>query len=134
MGVVVALEGLDDDHAPAAARTGRPPVWWGSSIGIIGSADFRLGRGEKHAGAGDICRAAGAGKQSIVSDAMEAHGQHVKQEAANEFIWIERHGPITLVTAATVVLVAERHTRAIERGNDARAPPSAASTSGAQTP
>ncbi|SDA79347.1 hypothetical protein SAMN03159448_03128 [Sinorhizobium sp. NFACC03] len=102
--MVVALEGLDDDHAPTAAWTGRPPVGRGSSIGIIGSADFRLGRGEKHAGARDICRATGAGKQSIVTDAMEARGQYVKQEAANEFIWIERHDPIALVTAATVVL------------------------------
>ena len=81
---------------PQQGHGGRQSV--GGSIGIIGSAafDLGLGRGEKLAGARDVGLAAGAGEQAIVADAMEALGQDVEQEAADELVGVERHGPVAL--------------------------------------
>jgi hypothetical protein len=85
-GVAAAREALDDDHATAAARTRRPPIGWGGSIGANGSAAFIIGvgRGEQFANMRDVGFAAAAGKQTVVADAMESLWQDVKQEAADE--------------------------------------------------
>jgi hypothetical protein len=52
-------------------------------------------------------------------DAVEALGQDVEQEAADELARIERHGPVALVPVATVVLVSERHAGLVERDQPA---------------
>jgi hypothetical protein len=42
------------------------------------------GRREQFAGAGDVLGTFAAGKQAIVADAVEACGQHVHEETADE--------------------------------------------------
>ena len=76
-------------------------------------------RCEKFASARDVGLAAGAGKQPVVADAVEALRQHVEQEAPDELAWIERHGPVSLVPVAAVVLVAEGHAGLVERDQPA---------------
>ena len=49
------------------------------------------------------------GEQAVVSDAMEAPGQDVKQESADELIGIEGHGLMAYGVAA-IVLVPEGNT------------------------
>src|SRR5215207_8148031 len=45
-----------------------------------------------------------------VANAVEALRQHVEQEATDELAGIERHGPVSFVPVAAVVLVSEGHT------------------------
>jgi hypothetical protein len=54
------------------------------------------------------------GKQSIVTDTMEAAGQDMEQEAAHEFASFESHGLVAGTPLGTVVLPAERHAAFIE--------------------
>jgi hypothetical protein len=66
----------------------------------------REGRGrsdvEEFAGSRDVLGAVGVGKEPVVADAMEAFGQHVDQEAADELsptlsvIVVYRPGPSIL--------------------------------------
>lgn len=57
---------------------------FGDAVIIDDAALHRLdGRGEEFAGAADILAAGGAGEQAIVTDAVEAGGQNMDQEAAN---------------------------------------------------
>ena len=62
----------------------------------------RLGQarwhGEQLAGACDVGGAIAVGEQSVVADAVQAPGQHVRQEAANELVGgsvmvLKRPGP-----------------------------------------
>src|SRR5262249_5771520 len=46
----------------------------------------------------DVVGAGWAGQQAIVTDAVEAPGQHMHQEAADELVDIERHHPVSLLT------------------------------------
>src|ERR1700746_3285136 len=80
-----ALEGLDDDHAAAAAGTWigrdlRPPAPT-TAAGVVG---LRLWRGhvEQLTGAGDVLDAPAIGEEAVMADAMEAIGEHVEKEAA----------------------------------------------------
>ena len=52
---------------------------------------------------------AAAGKQAVMTDAVEAARQDVQQKAADELVGGQRHDLIPLGAAATIVLVAERH-------------------------
>jgi Phage integrase family len=50
-----------------------------------------------------------AGQQAVVTDAVEAGGQHVHQEAPDELVRRERHGFPAARTFDAIVLPAERH-------------------------
>src|SRR4029453_2707022 len=67
-----ALEGLDDDHTPAAARAWRTMVGWrrGGGFGRRVGRRWRLGcGGEQLPGAGDVRPARGAREEPVVADA-----------------------------------------------------------------
>ena len=57
----------------------------------------RRRHGEQVSGLRDIGRAAGIGEQAVVTDAVEAFGQDVQQEAADELVGGKRHGAVALV-------------------------------------
>src|SRR6185503_812814 len=92
--LAAAREGLDDDHAAAAAR-----AWlrqhaqllrFGGAVGLVRRHAGRPG--EQFAGARDVGCAMAIGEQSIVTDAMHALGQHMHEEAADERVGWQRHG------------------------------------------
>jgi hypothetical protein len=79
LGLAAWLEGLDDDHAGAAAR-----AWTGQHAGLVGGGGlgrlvfFWAGRHrEQLARVRNVCGARAVGEQPIVPDAMEALRQHV---------------------------------------------------------
>src|SRR5712691_3619341 len=93
-----ALESLDSDHSAAAAWT---CMHEGRGLVAIGIRRLGLGvwDGEQLAGARDVVGAGRSGEQAVVTDAVEAFGQDVDQEAADELIGSERH---PLVSRAAV--------------------------------
>jgi hypothetical protein len=106
-----AFEGLDDAHAPAAARTG-----WELSGRLFGLNGFWRRRrcGQQFADAGDVGLACRAREQSVMPDAVEAVRQNMQQKAAHELVGIERHHLLALRAAAAVILVAECHPGLVE--------------------
>ena len=84
---------------------------WRCGLGGLGLL-WRRHR-EQLASACDVGGAVAVGEQPIVSDAMEALGQHVDQEATDELVGRQRHrlvaarslDPIVLVLEGDVVLV-----------------------------
>src|SRR5215212_6641124 len=109
-------EALDDEEATAAAGAGRR--WW-LVVGGLGVDLIRgRGRGEQSPDPGDVGRPGAAGEQAVVADAVEAVGQDVQQEAADELVRREGHGldpgaPRRAVPGA-VILPAERHAALVE--------------------
>ena len=99
-----ALERLDDDHAPAAARTGRACV--GRFHRLQGCRLLRRDR-QQLAGAGDAGLASGTGEQAIMPDAVEPARQNVEQEAADELVGGERHDALAVGPVTAIILVAE---------------------------
>lgn len=80
-----ALEGLDDDHATAAAR-----AWMRERLRFIGlGGNCIAGLGlrsrpiEQFACPRDVLAAGAAGEQTVVADAVEAAWQDMDQEAAS---------------------------------------------------
>ena len=88
-GLTIAREGLDDNHAATAAW-----AWVWQSAELIGfgvGIDIRLRcalrHGEQLASARDIGGAVFAvGEQPVVTDAMQALGQHMDQESPDELV------------------------------------------------
>ena len=85
-----ALEYLDRNHAPAAARTGMRSDW--RLVGIDGISIMvlmflRHGHADELAGARNVVGAGGSGEQAVVADAVKAFGQDVDQEAADVSYW-----------------------------------------------
>ena len=79
----------------------------GSSASVPeGSLVGRRGA-EQVAGAGEIVGAPAVGEQAVVSDAMEAAGQDVDEEAANELAMGQRHDLVALMSVGAVVLPLE---------------------------
>ena len=75
-----ALEGLDDAHAPAAARTGLELI-----RRLHGLDGFRGRRyGQQFADAGDVGLACRAGEQPVVSDGRHFRGHHAKNTSVNK--------------------------------------------------
>src|SRR5436190_21469591 len=105
---------LDDDHATAAAGADMYRLLFGS-IGAIGSIgpdcvdgiDGNDWRHEQLAGTRDVLGAFAAGEQAIISDAVEACGQHVDEKAADELGGSERHHLVAVRTFEPVVLPLE---------------------------
>jgi len=79
----------------------------GVSVGRFDGIDRNYWRREQFAGAGDVLGAFAAGEQAIVADAMEACGQHVHEEAADELVDGERHHLVALAAFEPVVLPLE---------------------------
>src|SRR5438309_12034947 len=106
-----ALEGLDDDHAPAAAwaRMRERPRFSVASAAGIARLDMCGPHVEQLTRLRDVVGASAVGEEAVVADAMEAAGQHVDQEAADELVDGKRHhlGPVAPVGA--VVLPPEGH-------------------------
>ena len=87
------LEDLDDHHAAAALRTGMVEVL--GKERVLASPGVRWQRGRRSelrcrsdelASAGELLGALGAaiGEQAVMADAVEAPGQDVHEEPANE--------------------------------------------------
>ena len=93
--LATCLEGLDDEHAAAAAgaRVGERL----RRIGPAGLLSFcrSLGRGrgavQELAHMLDGFGAIAAGEQTVVADAVEALGQDVDEETADELACVKRH-------------------------------------------
>ena len=83
-GLAAGLEGLDDEHAAAAAGARLGECLRRRRVDL----DRLLGRGrcqsQELTRLGDRLGAFAAGEQAVVADAMEALGQHVDEEAADE--------------------------------------------------
>ena len=137
-----SLEGLADDHAAATAGAWRAEVVRFHRGVVIG----RGGGVQGVASNREAGPASGAGKQAVVSDAMEAARQDVQQEAADELVGDERHELLPVGATAAAVCVAEgdaalveadeaavrgRHPVRVFRSKVAKAPSSARLTCGA---
>src|SRR6266566_704862 len=99
-----AREGLDDDHAAAATWTCRLVVI--GSIGI-GRLALRLWPSEQFADARDVVGAGGLRQQAVVTDAVEALGQDVDEESADELVCGECHPFVSISALDSVVLALE---------------------------
>ena len=99
------LEGLDDDHASAAARANVRLLVLAATIGAIAAPARRgrVGYAEEPAGQCDIVGAIGVGEEAVVADAMEPTGQHMDQEAADELVGVERHQLVASVSLGPVI-------------------------------
>src|SRR5215813_5385165 len=93
--LAACLEGLDDEHAAAAAG-----AWLGERLRLISLAFLlslcrSIGRGrgavQELAHVLDGFGAIAAGEQAVVANAVEALGQDVDEETADELAGIERH-------------------------------------------
>src|SRR5258708_10321637 len=102
-------EDLDYDHPTAAAWTGA-----GQDARLVRRGGLLLlglddaGRStEQLACACNVGRAVAIGEQAVVADAVEALGQHVHEEAADELVSCERHRLPLVWPVDAVVLPAE---------------------------
>jgi len=77
------LEGFDDDHG--AAASGARMVGQVRLVGVLGRL-FAARHGEQLAGLGEAGGAIAVGEEAVVADAMEALGEHVHQETADELV------------------------------------------------
>src|SRR5215468_3727851 len=111
------LEGLDDHHAAGAVRTGMIVLLRERRV-LADSVIMRwLGRwsdlwcrGDDLPRAGELFGAGASTirEQAVVSDAVEALGQDVHEEPANELARLKRHGFVPVWAFDAVVLVFER--------------------------
>ena len=102
-------EDLDDDHPPAAAWTGA-----GQHAGLVQRSGVLLLKlsdaprsTEQLASTCDVGGAVAIGKQAVVTDAVEALGQHVQEESPDELVRVERHRLPPVGPVDAVVLPAE---------------------------
>ena len=106
---LAGLEGLDCDHAAAAAWTDalRSVRLVPSGLLVIGVLLLWRRRGEQLAGQCDIGGAVAVGEKAEVSNAVEAPGQDVDEEAADELGRCQGHGLVALAAFDAVILVSE---------------------------
>jgi hypothetical protein len=100
--LAAGFEGLDDDHASAAAR-----AWVFERFGLVGVARLRAygwGHVQQLAHSRDRLGPIGACEQAVVADAVESFWQDVDEEAADELIDAERHRGVSAGTFDPVVL------------------------------
>jgi hypothetical protein len=124
--LAAACEGLDDDDAAAAAAT---RTW--QHAGFVGGCGcgrlglFRAGRhGKQLAHPRDVGGAIAVGELSVMADAVQALGQHVRQEAPNELAGQQGHGcesaPNRDPAPAGVTTLIRRRESAEQEGPDRR--------------
>ena len=93
--MAAGLEGLDDEHAAAAARARVCERLCGIGLARLLSFCRSIGRRwvqiQELTHVLDRFGAIAAGEQAVVADAVEALGQNVDEEAADELIDVERH-------------------------------------------
>ena len=106
-----AREGLDDDHAAAATWTCRLVVIRSISIGRFA---LRLWPNEQFADARDVVGAGGLGQQAVVTDAVEALGQDVDEESADELVCGKCHLLVSISALDSVVLPLEGNAVVVE--------------------
>ncbi len=105
--MTTAREGLDDDHATTAAWA---RLWQHAGLtGFCGGIDIMLRcalrHGEQLASTSDIGSAVFAvGEQPVVTDAMQALGQHMDQEAPDELMCGQGHGLVPAGPLDPVIL------------------------------
>lgn len=92
-------EGLDHDHASAAAR-----AWGADFSGFLRFNLFRSRSGEQPAGQGEVILARGGREQTIVPDAVEPAREDVEQKPADELLGGQRHDLLPVGIVAAVVL------------------------------
>src|SRR5580693_7474515 len=111
-----APEGLDDDHAAAAAgtRVGERLRLATVGGGILAGLAWRR-HGEQFTGTRDVVDTRAAGEQAVMADAVEAVGQHVDEEAADELGGRERHRLEAFAPVEAVVLPPEGDAVAVAR-------------------
>ncbi len=107
------LEAFDDHHG---ATTGGTGIGQARFIGAVVEGDlaawiidWRRMRlwGEKVAGQLDIASAAAVGEQAIVSNTMEAVGQDMEEEAADELVGGQGHEFLAFAAVCPIILVRE---------------------------
>ena len=111
------MEGLDDDHPPAAARASIPVFVVATIFGVIARPARRSWVGEEPAGQCNVVGPVGIGEEAVVTDAMKSVGQDMDQEAADELVGVERHKLIASVALGPVILPFESDALAGE-GNE----------------
>src|SRR6476620_9722576 len=79
----------------------------GSGICRFDGIDREYGQSEQFAGAIDVLGTFAAGEKAIVADTVEACGQYVHEEAADEFMGRQGHHLVTVTAFAPVVLPLE---------------------------
>jgi len=99
---------LDDEHATTAARTGA-----GQYARILGGRYLLIGflhgrrNVQEHTCSGDVIGAIAVGEQPIVADTVEALGENVHQEAADELMGVEGHRLPAVGSIEAIVFAAE---------------------------
>src|SRR5947207_114919 len=100
------LKAFNDDHVAAAAGAGM--LWCFRLVGLGGGGfdgiDGEQRHREQFAGARNVLGTLAAGEQAVIADAVEASGQDVDQEPADELVGWERHCFVTLRAFEAVVL------------------------------
>jgi hypothetical protein len=91
---------------------------------LVGIAGIRIGivvlrHADELAGARDVVGAGGSGEQAVVADAVEAFGQDVAQETADELTGGKRHPLVSGAAVGAIVLVAEGDAVLVERDQPA---------------
>ena len=116
MGLAARVKGLDDDHAPAAARARVPLFVCVPASGAIALAARRgwVGHAKELAGQCDAGGPIAVGQEAIVTDAVKPVGQHMDQEAADELVGIERHQLVASVGLGPIILPFEGHALAVD--------------------
>ena len=88
----------------------------GLGVGRLDGIDWDEGHCEQLADACDIAGAGLAGEEAVVADAVEACGEDMHQEAADELVGIERHQlVVSLGTLEAVILPLEGNALVVER-------------------
>src|SRR5215813_14523617 len=117
--LAACLEGLDDEHATAAAG-----AWLGERLRLIclacllsfcRSIGGGLGEVQELAHVLDGFGAIAAGENAVVADAVEALGQDVDEEAADELADVEPHRSVAARSLDPVVLDLEGDPPVVER-------------------
>jgi len=96
----------------------RPPQH--GQVGLLGSTSAAVDRPSDFATSSswrayEVVGASVFGEQAVVTDAVEAFGQHVDEEAADELEAGERHLLVSIAALDAIVLPLEGHTVMIDR-------------------
>jgi hypothetical protein len=75
---------------------------------------FRFGRDKQLTRAGNVARAGALGEQAVVANAVQAFGQHVDEEAADELVCSERHTLVSIAALDALVLPLEGDALSVE--------------------